>query len=615
MATPFPALHLQPSPFNPAGMLQAASQIQDQRTRNELAQFNLASARERQDALRAFGDAGGIGSPNALRHLARLPDLYSQALTGMNAQQQMFALLNARGAQRVLGFPAGSSERRAAWREELSRARADNRIDDTLYNRFSAITDPDDMVLNGIIDQATPLSGGLNQRQILSLFGFGNDQTAPPPNNQPPPLRDLTEVPGITLEDFGSRRRALRDIPGVTLENNGGGLEDVVPGVLSPELQSMLQSRSNLYQPSPNAPPSPPPLRSPLRPPIGSVPSGMRQPNQNEIEWLRGAADDADRTYRSGVIDRLFGQGTAQRILSESPPTAPPGNPNGLLLPIDPAAIGRLADRQTAPPPDAPPPGDFTRAINESMERITPPPSLQEQPAAPPPNRQPPASGPTGGLQGLRGAIQNMSQEQRLAAMLLMLKGEYGELAKMITGNQSASDQAAAQARGRALGEAQAALPQALQAGQSMLNNIDAIINDPNIGSITGWEQWGPFRWLPYSPAGQTSLARVDQVLGQSFLQAYQALRGAGQISEAEGAKAQAAIARLGNLQQDDAGYMEALRDARREIHDLMNLARVRAGQREVPYSESPGLGNPSGTPDAQGWITLPNGVRFREQQ
>lgn len=190
---------------------------------------------------------------------------------------------------------------------------------------------------------------------------------------------------------------------------------------------------------------------------------------------------------------------------------------------------------------------------------------------------------PQGG--GVGGIFARLSPDQRMAAALHAIKGDYGEIAKMLSDTPAArADRAAADERGKATGQAQANLPQAVQSGVSMLNNIDAVLGDANLGNITGWQQWGPLGYLPYSSGGRDTLGRVSQIQGQAFLQAFQSLRGGGQITEQEGAKAQAALTRLGDMAQSDEGYIQALNDARREIWDLVNLARTRAGLEPVPY-------------------------------
>jgi hypothetical protein len=140
----------------------------------------------------------------------------------------------------------------------------------------------------------------------------------------------------------------------------------------------------------------------------------------------------------------------------------------------------------------------------------------------------------------------------------------------------------AAEAEGKMVGQARFNLPTALQSADSIIRNLDEIIGNPHLPSVVGPIQG---RMTSFTDASSDLDARIEQLQGQTFLQAFQNLRGGGQITEAEGAKASAAIARLGNMRQSDAGYLLALHEARAEIHELANIARVKAGQRPVPYT------------------------------
>lgn len=183
-----------------------------------------------------------------------------------------------------------------------------------------------------------------------------------------------------------------------------------------------------------------------------------------------------------------------------------------------------------------------------------------------------------------------IDRARRLALMLdaAGMRNEFLEKEIASAGaTNSEAEKARGQALGKAQGEAQANLPQAAQSATSMIRNIDAVIDDPYLGYVTGFgsSHFNPWAWTPGTPWSRDTMARIGQLQGQAFLQAYQTLRGGGQITEVEGKKAQEAIARLADLSQTDAGYIEALNDARFEIWDLANLARRRAGQQPIPYT------------------------------
>jgi hypothetical protein len=106
------------------------------------------------------------------------------------------------------------------------------------------------------------------------------------------------------------------------------------------------------------------------------------------------------------------------------------------------------------------------------------------------------------------------------------------------------SGKEAAEARGKAQGEAQAALPGALADAERTKASIDQLLNHEGLGSIVGpLDQYRPSWSLGES--GNDALARYKQLQGQAFLQAYNLLKGGGAITDIEGKKAEAAMARL----------------------------------------------------------------------
>ena len=139
---------------------------------------------------------------------------------------------------------------------------------------------------------------------------------------------------------------------------------------------------------------------------------------------------------------------------------------------------------------------------------------------------------------------------------------------------------------GKGAGEANLALPQVSAAADQMISTIDSLATDPYLPEMVG----------PYAsklPNVSSEAARVqskmDQIGGQTFLQAFNSLRGAGQITEQEGARATAAMSRL-NTAQTEADYKAALNELRNIVIDAKSraqtLATPRGGQ---------AMGQPSG--------------------
>jgi hypothetical protein len=88
---------------------------------------------------------------------------------------------------------------------------------------------------------------------------------------------------------------------------------------------------------------------------------------------------------------------------------------------------------------------------------------------------------------------------------------------------------------------------------------------------------------------------RIKQLQGGVFLQAYESLKGAGQITEVEGEKAEKAKARIQNLKQSDAGYLQALQDFEDEVQNLVRLAERKAQAGRPPAAGGRGPAAPAG--------------------
>jgi len=156
-----------------------------------------------------------------------------------------------------------------------------------------------------------------------------------------------------------------------------------------------------------------------------------------------------------------------------------------------------------------------------------------------------------------------------------------GTIPKDVAGTQSAEVQGTKQ------GEARANLPLVEATADRMVRTIDDALNDPALSRVTGPLQ----SWLP-NVTGEANRAqsRLDQILGGTFLQAFNDLRGGGAITEREGEKATDAYNRLTSTGMTDADYRKALVEFRTEVLKLVEVARSKAsapGQTApIPASE-----------------------------
>ena len=130
-----------------------------------------------------------------------------------------------------------------------------------------------------------------------------------------------------------------------------------------------------------------------------------------------------------------------------------------------------------------------------------------------------------------------------------------------------------------------------LSSKKSTIYLIEALLNDPDLGQVLGLE--GSARSLADAilPGAQEKYnelkSRVDQLRGGIFTEAFKSLRGGGQITEKEGEKASAALARL-----DTAQGVEAFKQALREYQFYIRQGIARLEGQAIPlntFFEGPG--------------------------
>ena len=97
---------------------------------------------------------------------------------------------------------------------------------------------------------------------------------------------------------------------------------------------------------------------------------------------------------------------------------------------------------------------------------------------------------------------------------------------------------------------------------QSQIGVIDKALTHPGRETSTGLSgKIDPRNYIPGTEAADFR-AVLDQIGGTAFLQAFESLKGGGQITEVEGKKATDAIARLSRA-QSDIEFEKSLKDLR----------------------------------------------------
>jgi hypothetical protein len=164
--------------------------------------------------------------------------------------------------------------------------------------------------------------------------------------------------------------------------------------------------------------------------------------------------------------------------------------------------------------------------------------------------------------------------------------------------------------KGKLQAEAQAALPTALNTVNSGLKAIEGMIGDTTVDAkgnlvygkvpphpgfktavgVTGIT--GGFGAAGYIPGTDTTdfKQRFKQIEGKSFLAAIDSLRGTGQITEVEGAKATAAINRM-SLAQSEKEFVEAANELKEVMAKGYQTAQQKAGVAPFNPNAQPNVG------------------------
>ncbi len=154
---------------------------------------------------------------------------------------------------------------------------------------------------------------------------------------------------------------------------------------------------------------------------------------------------------------------------------------------------------------------------------------------------------------------------------------------------------------GEAGGKAAADLPRVLDNAALAIQTLDQIRNHP--GKQYGIGAAGVVPGIPGTQQrGFVNL--VEQAKGKTFLEAFNSLKGGGQITEAEGQKATQALARLDRAQTPE--------DFEQSLSDLDQV--IRLGASRAQNAAGGGTRQPA-APQNDGWQDLGNGIRIREKR
>jgi hypothetical protein len=121
--------------------------------------------------------------------------------------------------------------------------------------------------------------------------------------------------------------------------------------------------------------------------------------------------------------------------------------------------------------------------------------------------------------------------------------------------------------------------PKAIAEGEEAIRLVDDLLAAPGFGTAVGSSRMLGIQKIPGTSAKDFDI-RLDQLRGKQFLQAFESLKGGGQITEIEGKKATEAIARM-----DAAGSEPEFINAAREFQNVIRagVERARAASANSP--------------------------------
>lgn len=175
--------------------------------------------------------------------------------------------------------------------------------------------------------------------------------------------------------------------------------------------------------------------------------------------------------------------------------------------------------------------------------------------------------------------------------------GQYEQATSAAQEAAGAGQIAAGTAGGKVAGEttatAQFNLPQTLDSGNEALRLVDELRNHPGRKMATGGSRMLGWQMVPATDAYDFDVRR-KQIAGQQFMQAYETLKGGGQITEVEGQQAKEAIARM-DAAQSEGAFTSALDDYQRIIKKGMERARLKAQGNPGASKPASGASDPLG--------------------
>lgn len=169
---------------------------------------------------------------------------------------------------------------------------------------------------------------------------------------------------------------------------------------------------------------------------------------------------------------------------------------------------------------------------------------------------------------------------------------------------QEAADKAGGTVEGKSEAEAAVSLSGARKVATQIKDQIDDVLNDPNLDSAVGSIQGR----LPSFRQGSIDFdKKLERLQGQAFLQAREFLKGQGQITDFESKRAEAAMVQLSTAQSEDQ-FRAALREFKDAVDSGLQKVEAMAGTKS---GQPGGLQAPTTINSASEYEALPSGTEF----
>lgn len=134
--------------------------------------------------------------------------------------------------------------------------------------------------------------------------------------------------------------------------------------------------------------------------------------------------------------------------------------------------------------------------------------------------------------------------------------------------------------------QAQIDLPQVVQQGEQTIKLVDDMLNHPGFNISVGAKSpvGKVASFIPGTDAASFDIAQ-KQMVGKQFLEAFESLKGGGQITQIEGEKATQAMSRM-NTSNSQEEYIKAAREFQNIIRSGINRAKQKAGVQSNSFAD-----------------------------